>query len=338
MKKVAILGPNLDNRGGVNVVIKNLKKGFEEYGYKVTLFPVGKTSIKCSDDVIPIDTNEKSQQIKLAKYLIKDKYDLIIANNLRTHYILEKLNLKNSLYLFHQGSLLVNKGLWNNIKQKIKFKKIYKNKNLIFLNECFKNEFIKKFNINANYFVIPNGYDFEEIINKSNQLNFNKEYIISVGRLEKSKRVDLLIKAYSMLNLKEELWILGEGREKKHLIDLVRTLNISKKVKFLGWQDNPYPYVKNAKLNVFLTEFESFGNVIIESLILKTPIIASKVKCGPISILKGNLENLLVKNELLDIKSKIKTILHNNFEIKKEFYEEFDYKKVVKKYIELFDS
>jgi len=338
MKKIIILGPNLESPGGVNVVINNLKKGFEEYGYRVTLFPVGKTSIKFSNEIIPINTNKKSEQIRLAKQLIKDEYDLIIANNLRTHFILEKLNLKNSLYVFHQGSLLINKNLWNKIRQKFKLKKIHKNKNLIFLNECFKNEFIRKYGIDAKYFVIPNGYDFEEIINKSKQQYFGKDYIISIGRLEKNKRVDLLIKAYSQLNLKEELWILGEGKEKEYFKELTKKFNIENKVKFLGWQENPHPYIKNAKLNVFLTEFESFPNVIIESLILKTPVIASKVKCGPISILKGDLEKFLVENKLSDIKNKIQDVLNSNFEIKRKFYEEFDYRKVVKKYIELFDN
>ena len=35
MKKIALLGPNLENPGGINVVVKFLEKGLEKENYKI---------------------------------------------------------------------------------------------------------------------------------------------------------------------------------------------------------------------------------------------------------------------------------------------------------------
>ncbi|WP_457564888.1 glycosyltransferase [Caminibacter sp.] len=333
MKKIAILGPNLENRGGVNVVINHLKNYFEKNKIEVHLFPVGKTNIKESEFIHPISSNKKSEQLKILKEKFFD-VDLAIANNLRTHALLRELNVKNDLYVFHQGAVLLKKGFFTSFRQKIKFKKTYSNKKLVFLNDCFRNEFFNKFKLKASSFVIVNPFDFEEIRKKAGK-KIEGDYILNVGRLTKGKNVDFLINAYKKGEFKEELWILGEGEERKNLESLVKKLNLQKKVRFLGWKENPYPYIKNAKLLVSASKFESFGNILVEALILKTPVVSSNIKCGPSEILIRSLSEFLYQpGHIEELTDKMKKALNAYPEIKEEYIEKYKVENVAKKYLE----
>ena len=65
----------------------------------------------------------------------------------------------------------------------------------------------------------------------------NNHRIIFIGRLLKRKRVDILLKAFQMVNKKlpdSELLIIGDGPERQRLECMVQELSIEKNVKFLG--------------------------------------------------------------------------------------------------------
>jgi len=324
MKKIAILGPNLESQGGVNVVIEHLKNFFISQNIEVYLYPVGKTNIKESKYIHPINSNNKKIQLKLLEQKFMDDFNLVIANNLRTHYLLSNLNVNNDLYVFHQGSVLQEKNFITSLKQKIRFKKIYNNKRVVFLNKCFKDEFLRKFNVNIEYTVIPNPFDFEKIKRKADQIKINGDYILGVGRFTKSKNFDFLLKAYAKGDFSEELWLLGDGEERENLQRLAVNLGIEKKVKFLGWHKNPFPYIKNAKILVHPSKFEALPTILIEALILNTPVIATDIKCGPGDILMNELKDFLVPLNNVEILSdKMKKALKSYPKIKDEYIEKY---------------
>ncbi|MRJ05937.1 MAG: hypothetical protein C6I01_00230, partial [Epsilonproteobacteria bacterium] len=212
MKQIAFLGPPLDSHGGVNIVIKELGNFFTNQGIEVHYFPIGKTNIKESEFIHPINTNSKKEQLKL--FFEKFKYynfHLTIANNLRTSYILSIYSQNvpiNDLYVIHQGRILQDKIRWFYFKQRKKFRKIFTGKKIILFNRCSYDRFIKKFRIKADYFIIPNSFNLEEIKKKASLFPVKGKYILGVGRLEKEKNFEYLIKAYGAGNFKEELWLL----------------------------------------------------------------------------------------------------------------------------------
>jgi len=235
--------------------------------------------------------------------------------------------------VFHQGSLLQKKSFFTSLKQKIKFKKVYNKKRVVFLNECFKNEFLKRFRVNLEYKIIPNPFDFDEIRKKAEADVVEGEYILSVGRLTKGKNLEFVINAYKKGGFKEELWILGDGEERENLERVVKELNLAGKVRFLGWRENPYPYIKNAKLLVHSSKFEALPSILIEALILNTPVVATDIKCGPSEILTGRLGEFLVSlNEEEVLIDKMKNALLNYPEIKEEYIQKFKVENVAREY------
>lgn len=108
------------------------------------------------------------------------------------------------------------------------------------------------------FFRIYNSFDFNKIREKSLQENTIKQkeylkdnYIVAVGRLEETQKdFTTLIEAYALVEskIKEKLFIIGEGRHRKELENLVKKLKIEEKVLFMGYQSNPFPWIKNSKI------------------------------------------------------------------------------------------
>ena len=145
------------------------------------------------------------------------------------------------------------------------------------------NNFMKKnvqTYINSEVKVFGNFIDEKEIKKKVNKysLSDNKKNITFcfIGRLVKSKKVDLLIKTFANLNnnLKSmSLLILGDGPEFRNLITLSKKLNISESVKFRGYTDNPINFLLSADCLVIPSISEGTSRAALEALFLGVPCI-----------------------------------------------------------------
>lgn len=122
--------------------------------------------------------------------------------------------------------------------------------------------------------------------------------LITVGRLDPVKRVDILINAvYQIRNLDNPiiLTIIGSGKEELKLKKLIKKSN--KRVLLLGAKSNPMPYVKNCDLFVSTSAVESFPTAIIESLALGVPVLATK-NAGSKEVLENNPSGRLLTNNI----------------------------------------
>ena len=81
--------------------------------------------------------------------------------------------------------------------------------------------------------------------------------------------------------------IIGSGSEKKELKKLCSKLNLNKKVQFLKYQD-PIKFINSSKLFVLNSLWEGLPNILIETQMLRTPILSSDCLSGPSEILKNN--------------------------------------------------
>jgi glycosyltransferase involved in cell wall biosynthesis len=107
--------------------------------------------------------------------------------------------------------------------------------------------------------------------------------IIYVGRLDKDKSVDKLIRGAAPAILKSEahLLLVGDGREKNHLIHLCKELGIEKKVHFSGFippSDLSQIY-RTANIFVTASEIETQGIVLLEAAASGLPIVAVDATC-----------------------------------------------------------
>lgn len=124
-------------------------------------------------------------------------------------------------------------------------------------------------------------------------------YMLAVERLEESQKdLTTLIKAYALLAQRmpgaPHLVVLGEGRDRELLQQLINQCSLQEHVHLLGFTQNPYPWMKHAQLLVHSSRFEGLPTVLIEALMLEKHIIASDCPTGPREILANGDAGMLV--------------------------------------------
>ncbi|MGR5094974.1 N-acetylgalactosamine-N, N'-diacetylbacillosaminyl-diphospho-undecaprenol 4-alpha-N-acetylgalactosaminyltransferase [Vibrio mediterranei] len=159
---------------------------------------------------------------------------------------------------------------------------------IVSVSHAIKADLERNYQVNAKQVVIYNPYDIEAIRSKS-ELAVPIEMdntIVTVGSLSPRKGHLGLIKAFSKLADKSaELVILGVGEQLESLKSLANELGVSSRVRFVGFDSNPYKYLSKAKLFVLNSESEGFPNVLAEALVCNCAVVSTDCLSGPREIL-----------------------------------------------------
>ncbi len=120
--------------------------------------------------------------------------------------------------------------------------------------------------------------------------------ILGVGRLVAQKDFSTLIRAFAKVRQVKpaRLMILGSGREAEKLKALARELGIEEDVDFVGFVDNPFAYMKRAKLFVLSSGWEGLPTVLIEALAVGISVVSTNCESGPAEILDNGKYGELV--------------------------------------------
>ena len=188
---------------------------------------------------------------------------------------------------------------------KLVIKKLYSQADLIVaVSEGVRDELVSDFKIKPDKIkVLYNAVDIskiqtlsDECIDDESWFNEDIPLIINVGRLAIQKGQWHLIRAFSEVrqHKKCRLVIRGNGELKEYLENLVKELNLSDDVKFLGWKENPYKYIAKASFFVSSSLWEALPYALTESMACGCPIISTDCKYGPREILGENEYGMLV--------------------------------------------
>lgn len=178
---------------------------------------------------------------------------------------------------------------WFNKKM---IKSLYKKSEAVISNSNGNaNDLVSNFKVPSDKMhVIHNPIDLDKIsdINpKEDFFDATKFNIITIGRLDIGKNHKMIINAINKLNNTNiHLYIIGSGPMQSELEDLVEKLNLKNQVFLLGYQANPYGYLKSANLFAFGSNHEGFPNVLLEAMACNIPIISTNCQSGPSEILK----------------------------------------------------
>ena len=101
------------------------------------------------------------------------------------------------------------------------------------------------------------------------------DYILSVGRLDKSKRIDLLIRGLQYCNPNARVVIAGKGPEDIALKKLAHDLGVEKRVEFLGFvpDEDVLKLYANALAVCFPPIDEDYGYITLEAFLSQKPVI-----------------------------------------------------------------
>jgi len=151
------------------------------------------------------------------------------------------------------------------------------------------------------------------MINKKYHLDKSK-LVLYVGRLDKEKGVEYLVKAAK--KIPAEIYILGGGDFKKELEKLTKDLQLQN-VHFMGYFDKEDIeelrefYRKADVIVVPSTVKEALGLVILEAMACSTPVVASNIGGIPNIVKEGKTGFLVRPRSPEDIAEKVNKILSN---------------------------
>lgn len=120
--------------------------------------------------------------------------------------------------------------------------------------------------------------------------------ILSVGNFKPVKNHALLLRAFARLRTDPQarLLILGEGVLRPEIEALAAALGIADRVRLPGFRADPAPFYRAADLFVLSSDYEGFGNVIVEAMAHGLPVVSTDCPSGPSEILEGGRHGRLV--------------------------------------------
>lgn len=329
MKKILIILPSLAV-GGMEKVLINLVNSLPKEEYSITI----KTIYDCFEIAEDLNSNinyssfYKSSKNKRINYIKSRAYTFMIKK--LSSQLLYRLFIKEhfdvEIAFFRGASIKIISGSNNKKSNKLAwvhsdftkctgvfdwFKteeqtiNAYKKFNkIICVSQYAKEMFMKRMGINKNVVVRYNVNLVNDIIDKSNE-NIEETFkehtfkVCTVGRLVEAKGYDRLLNIHKRLideGITYELIIIGGGPEYNKYRKFILDNGLEDTVSLLGNRSNPYKYINKSDLFVCSSRWEGFSTVISEAVILKKPILTTRVS-GVSELFLDNEYGLIVDND-----------------------------------------
>jgi glycosyltransferase involved in cell wall biosynthesis len=327
--------------GGAEKVVLTLCQGMQQQGHDVSLFSLRDV---CNYPIpegihyqVVMDScrkpwrklTELSRRAAQLDHAVIDNerqhsaFDLVFSNLHKTDRIASrsKVLASDRLWFCIHGILSTSylghrKGLDRWLKQR-KIANVYQGRNVIAVSQAVGDDLQQQLAIHLNRLaVINNPFDIAAIEQQAAEPCelAGQDYLVHVGRFHPHKRHDRLLKAYVLSGIQTPLVLIGTGKDEQiaETKALATQLGIADRVQFLGFQANPYPFIKQAKMLVLSSDSEGFGNVLVEALLCDTPVVSTRCPGGPAEILeKAGMTNALAELNEPSLAQKMAEIYSN---------------------------
>ena len=266
------------------------------------------------------------------------EYDKIFVCDLSSKFKFHKL-AGNVFYILHNNKYLQlsESGFIGKFIDLYFFKRIIKRKKLIAVSNSIKSDSIRKFYLNDNQ--ITTIYNPIEL----NKLNLQKKNkFIFAGRLAKQKNILFLLESYKLFLTKTNeiysLEIYGNGPEFNVINKFVQKNFSDNQVSIYNFTENIYKEIETSSASLLTSNYEGFPTVVIESLLLNTPVISTPI--DPVLEIKNKYKGVVCSEyftkedyaeSLVDF---VKNIKYQNIEFNNTLSEDLSYKNIAKQYIE----
>lgn len=151
---------------------------------------------------------------------------------------------------------------------------------ILTVSDSIKEEYVYSNLINKKIKNISNPISCKEILSKVQKQEEKKYDICFVGRLTEQKDPLRFIKLIFKLKKKKKnikAVMVGEGELREQCEQEIKELSLSRNIKMVGFQKNPYVYMSQSKIFLLPSKWEGFGLVVFEALTLGLPCFVTEV-------------------------------------------------------------
>ena len=306
--KIALVTYSLSS-GGLERVVANSTFLFEEMGYDVHLYVLeSKLDYAFTGKLHQYNIDQLGFFSKIKAYLSIKKsikqndFSLVIDHRYRLNWITEIIwqkliyNKQKVFNYIHSSNISNYLFSSHNLNQLL-----FKNRQFICVSLGIEQKVKKQYTFLKTE-TIYNFIDFKDFEQTKER---PEKYILAIARMdhENVKQVDVLLECYAKSILPEKkirLIILGDGVRSEEMKILANKLNISDFVDFKGFQPNPENYLKSALFTILTSKYEGLPTVLVESLLMKSPVISFDCETGPNEIIIDRFNGLLIENQNKD--------------------------------------
>ena len=209
---------------------------------------------------------------------------------------------KKSIYVFHSTIKTFSANKTRLFRMVLKW--FFKNRKVVCVSKGIMSECLNEYKFSEkNIKAIYNPINIEEIKEKSKQKLPNgvtkKPYFIIIGRLNRLKRQDRCIEIFNKGDFykKYDLLICGTGELEQELRKQAGSLPSKESIKFIGWQENVYKWMKNSALVLCTSDAEGFPMNMVEAYACGAKVVSSDCDFGPREIMVGEYSKYLVDKD-----------------------------------------
>jgi glycosyltransferase involved in cell wall biosynthesis len=302
--------------GGAEKILTNIVNGLDPDKYEIDILEYAQYGVK--EEPIkehvrrlkPIVSMKNDGKIKrvwkniqvysYAKFLRKreKKYDLEISFN----YLIPTFLLSKDV-----PTIAWIHGDVSDLKEKTYYRMLQRNSlrhinQIVTISQNSKQAILDVFpEVRGKLNIIYNGFDVVEIQENSNRecdISLKQPSITYIGRLENGKNPLVLLDV--LKKLKEEgevvnLYYVGQGEMQDSIIERVQEYGLQEQVQLLGYQQNPYPVMRQSTAICMMSHSEGFPTVFAEGMALGTPFISTPVG-GVVEMANGGTCGHIVNN------------------------------------------
>jgi glycosyltransferase involved in cell wall biosynthesis len=273
--------------GGIETLLPGIIDAMNNEKFKVFVLRPAKKNIvnvytNTKNNVTYGSDNNLKAFFLLWLYARRNRLDIFHVFNIGPLFLfcLRLAGVKKIIYSIHGTKY------WKRPHTKILLKILWKlslsSKTKLIANSSFsKNVFLKEVENSIPVNVVYNPIYESEYKKAHNQSkNPTEKKIIYAGRLAKGKNlVKWILIAKEILKVKSDyiFEIYGIGPLETELKALIENNELQKKLKLMGYHKDMIEVYSKSNILLFLSEYESFGNVVVESILCGTPVIASDI-------------------------------------------------------------
>ncbi len=313
----------------------------------------------------------KSNRVLYSVFELRDFIkEKISKNSIKKNIIISNQNFANVILMISLNKIkkikkiLVERNHLDELKFHKNIKDFIKKKIILFLIKIYysKSDVIvgisKKLSldlenyINSKVITIYNP-SFEDRIIMNNKIdkvkiNSSKKIILNVGFFEKQKDQMTILKSINILKKYYENFLLilvGRGTEYKNLKNYIKKNNLSKFTKVYQNIKNPTFFYRKADLFILSSIYEGLGNVLVEAIKNKCPVITTNCNSGPMEIIcNGKYGDFFLPGDYAGLAKKILDHFKNPRRLNKKLrlsskhMKKFSLKENIQNFNNLFDK